>query len=70
MNTRREFFKFLAASPYLAHLAARAVAAQSADALGAPAGALNVFDFEEAARRKVSTAHWGYMLGVALERRG
>lgn len=69
-NARREFLKFLAASPYIAELGgvaaflARpvwAVDAQSADVITDPAEALNVFDFEEAARRNVNPGHWAYM---------
>jgi isopentenyl diphosphate isomerase/L-lactate dehydrogenase-like FMN-dependent dehydrogenase len=70
---RREFLKFLAASPYVAAAgglgafvrmsgaSAQTGAAVVADVIASPGAALNVFDFEEAARRKVSTAHWAYM---------
>jgi isopentenyl diphosphate isomerase/L-lactate dehydrogenase-like FMN-dependent dehydrogenase len=52
---RREFLKFVAASPYL-------MAQQSpAKLISAPASALNVFDFEEVAHRKVAPGHWSYM---------
>src|SRR6266705_2686447 len=72
-NARREFLKFLAASPYVAALGGVSaflersglVLAQSArpasDVIASPAEALNVFDFEEAAHRKVSGGHWAYM---------
>jgi isopentenyl diphosphate isomerase/L-lactate dehydrogenase-like FMN-dependent dehydrogenase len=68
---RREFLKFLAASPYVA--AAGGVGAfvrmtgASAQSGATPelildaAAALNVFDFEEVAHRRVSQAHWAYM---------
>src|SRR5476649_2816762 len=64
---RRRFLEFLAASPYVA--ACGGVAAYLEDALaqnppeliGAPAEALSVFDFEEAAHRKVMPGHWAYM---------
>ena len=68
---RREFLKFLAASPYVAALGGvglfweRTAAAQRApetiDVITTPADALSVFDFEEAARRKVQPGHWAYM---------
>jgi 4-hydroxymandelate oxidase len=70
---RREFLKFLAASPYVAaaggvgaflrlpRASAQSIAAGAPDVIADPAAALNVFDFEEVARRKVSTAHWAYM---------
>ena len=70
-TARREFLKFLAASPYVAalggvsaFLAPRASADQSqaaADVIQSPTDALNVMDFEEAARRKVLPGHWAYM---------
>lgn len=68
---RREFLKFLAASPYVAALGGavayleRAARAQNppeaAGVITDPAGALNVFDFEEAAHREVLPGHWAYM---------
>jgi 4-hydroxymandelate oxidase len=70
---RREFLKFLAASPYVAAAggidaflrlpgaSAQTVAAEATAIIASPGAALNVFDFEEAARHKVSTGHWAYM---------
>ncbi|HEX4642697.1 MAG TPA: alpha-hydroxy acid oxidase, partial [Candidatus Acidoferrales bacterium] len=70
-TARREFIKFLAASPYVAALGGvsaffeQSGLAQStqttADVITSPAGALDVFDFEEAAHRKVMQGHWAYM---------
>jgi 4-hydroxymandelate oxidase len=70
-TARREFLRFLAASPYVAALGGVAafmgegVFAQDApaggDVIADPSKALNVFDFEEAAHRKVSPGHWAYM---------
>jgi 4-hydroxymandelate oxidase len=70
-RARREFLKFLIASPYVAAVGgagvfwARTAAAQRAevamDVITTPADALSVFDFEEAARRKVQPGHWAYM---------
>jgi isopentenyl diphosphate isomerase/L-lactate dehydrogenase-like FMN-dependent dehydrogenase len=70
-NARREFLKFLAASPYVAAFGGvAAFIPQSAfaqntqaasDVIADPAKALNVFDFEEAAHRKVMPGHWAYM---------
>ena len=70
-TARREFLKFLAASPYVAALGGvtafleRNALAQNArpvaDIISSPADALNVFDFEEAAHRKVQPGHWAYM---------
>jgi 4-hydroxymandelate oxidase len=52
---RREFFAFLAASP----LAAAAELRE--DVIQSPKDAMNVFDFETAARRKLPPAHFGYI---------
>jgi 4-hydroxymandelate oxidase len=68
---RREFLRFLMASPYVAALGGaagfleRTALAQGAtgapEVIASPADALNVLDFEEAARRKVQAGHWSYM---------
>ena len=55
-SDRRAFLQFLAASPLLAVSAW----AQQAQTSGA-ADILTVMDFEEAAKRALSPAHWGYM---------
>jgi 4-hydroxymandelate oxidase len=70
-TARREFLKFLAASPYVAALGGvtafleRSGFAQTnpatSDVITTPASALDVFDFEEAAHRKVLAGHWAYM---------
>ena len=70
-TARREFLKFLAASPYVAAFGGVAAylqqsafgqnAQQASDVITEPARALNVFDFEEAAHRKVMPGHWAYM---------
>jgi isopentenyl diphosphate isomerase/L-lactate dehydrogenase-like FMN-dependent dehydrogenase len=69
LSARREFLKFLAASPYVASLGgvtsflrqnATAPSGRS-DMIASPAEALNVFDFEEAAHRKVAQGHWAFM---------
>jgi 4-hydroxymandelate oxidase len=54
---RRAFLQFLAASP----LFAAAAWAQQPAAPATAADILTVMDFEEAARRVLSPAHWGYM---------
>jgi 4-hydroxymandelate oxidase len=70
-TSRREFLKFLAASPYVA--AFGGVAAflrqgafaqniqEASEVIADPASAINVLDFEEAAHRKVLPGHWSYM---------
>jgi isopentenyl diphosphate isomerase/L-lactate dehydrogenase-like FMN-dependent dehydrogenase len=65
-HARRQFLRFLAASPLLPPLAGVASAFQQQagadDALiTAPDRALDVFDFEAVARKQLPPAHWGYM---------
>ena len=60
--SRRRFLDFAAASPWAGALAGTAAWAESdAGLIAAPAEALNVFDFEEVAHRKVQPGHWAYM---------
>jgi isopentenyl diphosphate isomerase/L-lactate dehydrogenase-like FMN-dependent dehydrogenase len=65
---RRQFFRFIAASAALTP-AVRAIAQQLAadppPTLGAAKDALQVMDFEEAARSVLPPAHWGYMASGA-----
>jgi isopentenyl diphosphate isomerase/L-lactate dehydrogenase-like FMN-dependent dehydrogenase len=85
-RARREFLKYLAASPCIAAFgglaafleqggigvhaeelpqAAAAAApslAQEAQVIASPAQALDVFDFEEPAHRKMLPGHWAYMV--------
>jgi isopentenyl diphosphate isomerase/L-lactate dehydrogenase-like FMN-dependent dehydrogenase len=59
---RRAFLKFLAASPLFASLPARAWQTHTLDEiLATPKDALDVMDFEAAARKALPPAHWGYM---------
>lgn len=53
---RRRFLRFLAASPLAAP-----VWAQAPVIISRPKDALNVMDFEPAARRALPPAHWGYL---------
>ena len=57
LRDRRRFLQFLAASPLFAH----AWAQQPPLALGSAADAITLMDFEDAARRALAPAHWGYM---------
>ncbi len=59
-KTRRAFLRFMAGSPYVAALGG--VGAFAADVITSPGDALDVMDFEEAARRKVMPGHWAYMV--------
>jgi 4-hydroxymandelate oxidase len=61
-RNRRNFLKFLAASPLFASLPARAWQTHTLDeVLASPKDALDVMDFEAAARKALPPAHWGYM---------
>ena len=59
IEDRRRFLKFLAGSPLLA--SAPAGAWQEAAVLENPKDALNVLDFEAAARKVLPPAHYGYL---------
>jgi 4-hydroxymandelate oxidase len=70
LAARREFLKFLAASPCVAAFGGVAAFLESAfaqnpaeisDVISNPAQALDVMDFEEAARQKIQPGHWAYM---------
>jgi len=62
LRNRRNFLKFLAASPLFAAMPARAWQTHTLDEILAnPKDALDVMDFEAAARKALPPAHWGYM---------
>ena len=70
LAARREFLKFLAASPYVAAFGGVAAFLESAfaqnpaeisDVISDPKQALDVMEFEEAAHRKIDPGHWAYM---------
>lgn len=61
MSDRRAFLKFLAASPLFAGIPAMLDAFAQESTLATAEAALDVFDFEAAARKVVPPAHWGYM---------
>jgi isopentenyl diphosphate isomerase/L-lactate dehydrogenase-like FMN-dependent dehydrogenase len=58
-RNRRQFLKFLAASPLLA--AQGEPVEENASVIAKPEDALNVMDFEPAARKALPPAHFGYM---------
>jgi 4-hydroxymandelate oxidase len=67
-TARREFLKFLGASPYVASLGGiaafleRSATAQSnSGVITDPSNALSVFDFEACAQQKIQPGHWAYM---------
>ena len=57
ISNRRRFLQFLAASP----VAVQALAQDPTLIIARPKDALNVMDFEPAARKALAPAHWGYM---------
>ena len=61
MSDRRAFLRFLAASPLFAGVPALLDAFAQENTLATAEAALDVFDFEAAARKVVPPAHWGYM---------
>jgi isopentenyl diphosphate isomerase/L-lactate dehydrogenase-like FMN-dependent dehydrogenase len=62
LRNRRNFLKFVAASPLFAALPAHAWQKHTLDeVLADPKDALDLMDFEAAARKALPAAHWGYM---------
>lgn len=63
MSDRRAFLKFLAGSPLIAGFLPLREAFQQAasDVISSPSEALNVLEFEAAARKALPPAHFGYM---------
>jgi 4-hydroxymandelate oxidase len=62
LRNRRNFLKFLAASPLFAGLPAAAWQTHTLDeVLANPKDALDLMDFEAAALKALPPAHWGYM---------
>lgn len=64
-SNRRQFFQFLAASavvaPSVRAWAQQAAISNDASVIRSAKDALQIMDFEEAARRALPPAHWGYM---------
>src|SRR5256714_599909 len=72
-ESRRNFLRFLSASPLLAHAADGPLAPsklpdpilwaphRTEELIKSPKDAINVFDFEPVARKNVPPAHFGYM---------
>jgi isopentenyl diphosphate isomerase/L-lactate dehydrogenase-like FMN-dependent dehydrogenase len=64
MPNRRAFLKFLAGSPLLRRfpsLCATALPQSPESVIASPGDAINVFEFEAAARKLLPPAHYGYM---------
>src|SRR5262245_65415814 len=68
LESRRQFLRYLASSPLFAAAGVDLRWLQQAAQQGDPtliesaAEALNVFDFEPVARKKIPHAHWGYLM--------
>ncbi|MBE06831.1 MAG: alpha-hydroxy acid oxidase [Pseudomonadota bacterium] len=64
MNQRREFLKFLAASPLLTSYSAFAQEVEESlgERLTDPSEVINIFEMEAVARSKVPPAHFGYLV--------
>ena len=64
MNQRREFLKFLAASPLLTSYSAFAQEVEETlgERLEDPSEVINIFEMEAVARSKVPPAHMGYLV--------
>ncbi len=61
-ETRRQFLKYLAASPALAYAqSTRRYAGLGDGLISSPEHAVNVFDFEAVAESVLPSAHWGYL---------
>ncbi len=61
-ETRRQFLKYLAASPALAYIqSTRRYAGLGDGLISSPEHAVNVFDFASVAENVLPPAHWGYL---------
>ena len=61
-ESRRQFLKYLAASPALAYAqSTRRYAGLGDGLISSPEHAINVFDFESVAESVLPPAHWGYL---------
>lgn len=61
-NSRREFLRFLAASPLAGSLAGIDFA-HGAETVGDVRNAIDIFDLRETAKANIPIAHWGYLAG-------
>jgi 4-hydroxymandelate oxidase len=59
-KSRRQFLRYLAASP-VAGAMAGVDFANAAMPVSSPADAIDIFDLQETARGNIPTAHWGYL---------
>src|SRR5262247_2152083 len=61
MNSRRAFLKFLASSPLFGAMPGLLGQSTEEFVISDPAQAINVLEFEAAARKALPPAHWGYL---------
>jgi len=61
IQSRRAFLRFLASSPLVAGMPAMAFQQPGDFVISEASQAINVFDFEAAARKALPPAHWGYL---------
>ena len=61
IRSRRAFLKFLAGSPLFAGLPVSRLQSIADYVISDPSEAINVLDFEAAARKALPPAHWGYL---------
>ena len=59
-HSRRQFLRYLAASPVAGALSGIPLAG-GAEAVTRAADAIDIFDLRETARSNIPTAHWGYL---------
>jgi isopentenyl diphosphate isomerase/L-lactate dehydrogenase-like FMN-dependent dehydrogenase len=62
-STRRAFLKFLASSPLFAAVPGLGFQSSEEFVISDPSQAINVLEFEAAARKALPPAHWGYLSG-------
>jgi isopentenyl diphosphate isomerase/L-lactate dehydrogenase-like FMN-dependent dehydrogenase len=60
-RNRRQFLRFLAASPLLSRVSSEVWAQENAAIITKPEDAVDVMDFMAASRKALPPAHWGYM---------
>ena len=60
-RSRRAFLRFLASSPLFAFAGSLDAAMQDDFIISKPEEAINLFEFEAAARKALPPAHWGYL---------
>ena len=61
LNNRRQFLRFLAASPLFGALPVPALSDEPGMPVAAPLDAIDIFDLEATAGSNIPAAHWGYL---------